>query len=148
MAAGRKIVADMFARFLNITLDEESLGRLESIVAKIERNIREDLDCSTVQGENSLRVLLGTLLAYGWGMGMHPYHNPELDNEGKPVEVRTGKDILLPMKDLKAMRYLKKDKYGRVRKALFEPDQNAQVRSQIDKLLDDIAASKWQEEEF
>jgi hypothetical protein len=52
------------------------------------------------------------------------------------------------MKDLKAMRYLKKDKYGRVRKALFEPDQNAQVRSQIDKLLDEIAASKWQEEEF
>ena len=148
MAPSRKIVADMFARFLNLSLDEETLNRLESILTKVERNIREDLDFSTVQGENSLRVLLGTLLAYSWGLGMHPYNNPEQDLEGKPVEVRTSKDILLPMRDLKAMRYLKKDKYGRVRKALFEPDQNAQVRSQIDKLLDEIAASKWQEEEF
>ena len=148
MAPSRKIVADMFARFLNLSLDEETLNRLESILTKVERNIREDLDFSTVQGENSLRVLLGTLLAYSWGLGMHPYNNPEQDLEGKPVEVRTSKDFLLPMRDLKAMRYLKKDKYGRVRKALFEPDQNAQVRSQIDKLLDEIAASKWQEEEF
>ena len=88
------------------------------------------------------------LLAYGWGLGMHPFHNPIKDLDGKLLEVRASKDILVPIKDLKAVRYLKKDKYGRVRKALFEPDQNARVRGQIDNLLSEITMTKWQEEEF
>ena len=79
---------------------------------------------------------------------MHPFHNPSQDIDGKLLEVRASKDILVPVKDLKAIRYLKKDKYGRVRKALFEPDQNARVRGQIDSLLSEIAVNKWQEEEF
>jgi hypothetical protein len=138
----------MFSRFLNIDVSDEVKGRLVSLVERIELSIREDLDLSTVQGENTLRVLLGTLLAYGWGLGMHPYHNPSKDLEGKPIEVRASKDILVTLSDLKALRYLKKDKYGRVRKVLFEPDQNARVRSQIDGLLLEISASKWQEGEF
>ncbi len=143
-----KVVEEMFARFLNIEVTEEVQEKLISLVERIEKSVREDLDLSTVQGENTLRVLLGTLLAYGWGLGMHPYHNPNTDLDGKPIEVRASKDILVTLGDLKALRYLKKDKYGRVRKVLFEPDQNARVRSQIDGLLTEITASKWQEEEF
>ena len=148
MAETRKVVTEMFSRFLNIELGEESTERLVALVDKVESSIDSDLDLSTVQGRNTLKVLLGTLLAYGWGIGMHPYHNPDYDLDGRLLEVRASKDILVTLKDLKALRYLKKDQYGRVKKALFEPDQNARVRSQIDGLLGDIHSSKWQEEEF
>ncbi len=148
MAATQKVVAEMFSRFLNIEVEEDVMPKLVSLVEKVESSIREDLDLTTVQGENTLKALLGTLLAYGWGLGMHPFHNPPQDLEGKLLEVRASKDILVPVKDLKAVRYLKKDKYGRVRKALFEPDQNARVRGQIDSLLSEIAVNKWQEDEF
>jgi len=148
MAVTRKVVAEMFSRFLNIELDDEVLDKLVALIDRVEDSIRKDLDLSTVQGEKNLKALLGTLLAYGWGLGMHPYYNPSVDQEGKLLEVRASKDILVPVKDLKAVRYVKKDQYGRVRKALFEPDQNARVRGQIDSLLSDISASKWQEEDF
>lgn len=148
MAETRKVVTEMFSRFLNIQVEGEALERLVALVDKVESSIDEDLDLSTVQGRNTLKVLLGTLLAYGWGIGMHPFHNPERDMDGRPLEVRVSKDILVTLKDLQALRYLKKDQYGRVKKALFEPDQNARVRSQIDGLLTEIHSSKWQEEEF
>ena len=148
MADTRKIVVEMFSRFLNIEVSDDVQERLVSLVEKIEKSIHDDLDLSTVQGENTLKVLLGTILAYGWGIGMHPFHNPDQDQDGNVLEVRASKDIMVPIKDVKAIRYLKKDKYGRVKKALFEPDQNARVRSQIDGLLEEIAVNKWQEEEF
>jgi len=148
MALTRKAVEEAFSRFLNITPDDDTMEKLVGLVDRVETSIRDDLDLSTVQGENNLRTLLSTLLAYGWGLGMHPFHNPTQDLEGRALEVRASKDILVAIKDLKAVRYLKKDKFGRVRKALFEPDQNARVRGQIESMLTEIALSKWQEEEF
>jgi len=147
MAETSKILADMFERFLGIQIDADIQEKLVSIVDKVEASIRDDMSLDTVQGQNTLRMLLGTLVAYGWGLGMHPFHNPPRDREGRTLEVRASKDILVPVEDLQSIRYLKKDKYGRVRKALFEPDQNARVRSQIDGLLAEIAVNKWQEEE-
>jgi hypothetical protein len=38
---------------------------------------------------------------------------------------------------------LQKDSYGRVKKVLFEPDQNARIRGQIDTILGEIASEKW-----
>ena len=148
MADTQKVVAEMFSRFLNIEVNDETMNRLVNLVEKVEGSIDEDLDLGTVQGQNTLKALLGTLLAYAWGIGMHPYHNPDYDSEGHLLEVRASRDILVPIKDLKAVRYLKKDQYGRIKKALFEPDQNARVRSQIDGLLTEIHQNKWQEEEF
>jgi hypothetical protein len=148
MADTKKILAEMFSRFLNIDVSDEVQDKLLSLTEKIEKSIHEDLDLSTVQGQNTLKILLGTLVAYSWGIGMHPFHNPDTDLDGNFVEVRSSKDIMVPLKDLKAIRYLKKDKYGRVKKALFEPDQNARIRSQIDGLLEEITVNKWQEEEF
>ena len=66
--------------------------------------------------------------------------------DGKPIEVKVCKDILVPMDHLKSIRYLKKDSYGRVKKALFEPDQNARIRGQIDSILGEIATEKWSDE--
>jgi len=148
MADTQKTMAEMFARFLNIELPGDVYEKVIPLLEKIEKSILEDLDLSTVQGKNTLKVLLSTLLTYGWGIGMHPFHNPETDLSNKLLEVRASKDILVPVKDMQAIRYLKKDKYGRVRKALFETDQNSRVRRQIDDLLGEITANKWQEEEF
>ena len=50
------------------------------------------------------------------------------------------------MDTLKAIRYVKKDEYGRVRKALFEPDQNARIWTQIDDILTTIVKDKWQDD--
>ena len=50
------------------------------------------------------------------------------------------------METLRSIRYVKKDEYGRVRKALFEPDQNARIWSQIDDMLGGIVREKWQDD--
>ena len=44
--------------------------------------------------------------------------------------------------DVKSLRYVKKDTDGRVKKALFEPDQNQRVKQQIDDILGEISAAK------
>ena len=83
------------------------------------------------------------MVVHGWGLGMHPDNNPNADQDQKPIEVKVCKDILVPMEHLKSLRYLKKDSYGRVKKVLFEPDQNARIRGQIDSILGEIASEKW-----
>ena len=35
--------------------DEDTLGKLVGLVERVESSIRDDLDLSTVQGENNLR---------------------------------------------------------------------------------------------
>jgi hypothetical protein len=85
------------------------------------------------------------MFVHGWGIGMHPFNNPDRNLDERPIEVRVSKDILIPMENLKALRYVKKDEEGRVKKVLFEPDQNERIRGQIDNLLDKIATEKWGE---
>jgi hypothetical protein len=41
---------------------------------------------------------------------------------------------------------VQKDEYGRVKKALFEPDQNARIWNQIDDMLVRLAKEKWRED--
>ncbi|MBK6899312.1 MAG: hypothetical protein IPH09_08600 [bacterium] len=48
------------------------------------------------------------------------------------------------MEDLKSLRYIKKDADGRVKKALFEPDQNQRIRQHIDAILSDVS-QRWDE---
>ena len=143
MAQTRKVVEEMFARFLNIDIPEPLTERLLRLIERIENSITDDLDLSTVQGQNTLKVLLGTLVSYAWGLGMHPFNNPVLDRDGEALEIRSSKDILVPVRDVQAIRYVKKDRHGRVKKVLFEPDQNARVRGQIDDLLTEISLKKW-----
>jgi len=146
MADTQTVVEKMFARFLNLEVSEDILQRLVTLVSKVEHSIGEDLDLDSVQGQNTLKVLLSTLVVYGWGLGMHPYNNPDADREGHALEVRASRDILVPMRDLQAIRYVKKDRHGQIKKVLFEPDQNARVRSQIDNLLTEISLKKWEDE--
>jgi hypothetical protein len=136
-----RILAEMFSRLLNVRISPANVKKLSHVIDGVIGKVEASLDLETVQGRNTFRALVCSMVAHGWGMGMHPDNNPECDIHGKELEVKVCKDILVPISSLQALRYLKRDEYGRVRKALFEPDQNARIRGHIDTVLDDISSS-------
>jgi hypothetical protein len=138
-----KILKTMFARLLQIEIDDPLLQKLCAVIDSVTERVGGNFDLETVQGQNTFRALLCSMVVHGWGNGMHPYHNPAANQDGNPVEVRVSKDILMSMLDLQALRYVKKDSQGRVKQALFEPDHNARVRQQIDDILAEISQDKW-----
>jgi len=141
-----KMLNEMFARLLNIEVDPAVVEKLVPVVAGVSEKIKGTLDLDTVQGQNTFRALICSMIAHGWGLGMHPDNNPRRNLDDKRLEVKVCKDILVPMETLKAIRYVQKDEYGRVKKALFEPDQNARIWNQIDEMLGQVVKEKWQED--
>ncbi len=146
MSATSKILNEMFGRLLGIQVGPHVTDKLSPVIDGVIEKVHGNIDLDTVQGQNTFRALICSMVVHGWGLGMHPDNNPVADADGKPIEVKVCKDILVPMDSLKAIRYLKKDSYGRVKKALFEPDQNARIRGQIDTILGEIATEKWTDE--
>lgn len=140
-----QILRTMFSRLLNLEVDEGQEARLSAVIDSVMERVTGNFDLETVQGQNTFRALLCSMVVHGWGNGMHPYHNPMSDKDGHNLEVRVSKDILMGMEDLQALRYVKKDDHGRVKKALFEPDQNQRVKQQIDDILNEVASDKWPE---
>jgi hypothetical protein len=145
MSVVEKMLREMFARLINIEVSDSVIQRLIPVIDGVTEKINGQLDLETVQGQNTFRALICSMIAHGWGLGMHPDNNPSTNLDGKPLEVKACKDILIPMDTLKSIRYVKKDEYGRVKKALFEPDQNARIWSSIDDMLGRLAKDKWQE---
>jgi hypothetical protein len=141
-----KMLTEMFARLLNVEITPQVMKKLIPVVSGVSEKIHGTLDLDTVQDQNTFRALICSMIAHGWGLGMHPDNNPKTNLDGKPLEVKVCKDILVPMETLQSIRYVKKDEYGRVRKALFEPDQNARIWNQIDEMLVRIAKEKWHDE--
>jgi hypothetical protein len=137
-----KILKTMFARLLQMEVDDELVHKLCAVIDSVTDRVGGNFDLETVQGQNTFRALLCSMVVHGWGNGMHPYHNPGANREGDPVEVRVSKDILVQMEDLQSLRYVKKDAEGRVKQALFEPDHNVRVRQQIDDILAEISREK------
>ena len=137
-----KILKEMFTRLLQIEVDDELVTKLCAVIDSVTDRVGGNFDLETVQGQNTFRALLCSMVVHGWGNGMHPYHNPGTNLEGIPLEIRVSKDILVGMEDLQALRYVKKDAKGRVKQALFEPDHNARVRQQIDDILTEISRDK------
>ena len=140
-----QILKTMYARLLQLEIEPNMIDKLVSVVDSVMERLGESIDLDSVQGQNTFRALMCSMIVHGWGNGMHPFHNPSANLEGEPVEVRVSKDILMQMEDLKSLRYIKKDKEGRVKKALFEPDQNSRVRQQIEDILDEVSRSKRQD---
>ncbi|RKZ10795.1 hypothetical protein DRQ53_09175 [bacterium] len=136
-----RILTEMFSRLLNVKVSQANVGKLSHVIDGVIDKVEASLDLDTVQGRNTFRALVCSMVAHGWSMGMHPDNNPARDQDGKEVEVRVCKDILIPVSSLQALRYIKRDEKGRVAKALFEPDQNARIRGHIDSILDDISSS-------
>jgi len=141
-----KMLSEMFARLLNIQLSPKVMEKLVPVIEGVTNKIKGTIDLDTVQGQNTFKALICSMVAHGWGLGMHPDNNPDTNLDGKPLEVKVCKDILVSMETLKAIRYVKRDQYGRVRKALFEPDQNARIWGQIDEMLKRLAREKWHDD--
>lgn len=141
-----KMLGEMFSRLLNIEIPPTVVEKLVRVVEGVSDKIEGPLDLDTVQGQNTFRAIICSMIAHGWGLGMHPDNNPQRNLDDKPLEVKVCKDILVPMETLKAIRYVQRDEYGRVKKALFEPDQNARIWNQIDDMLGRIVKEKWQED--
>lgn len=137
-----RILAEMFSRLLNVRISPANIKKLSHVIDGVIDKVEASLDLETVQGRNTFRALVCSMVAHGWGMGMHPDNNPARDLNGKELEVKVCKDILIPISSLQALRYVKRDEYGRVKQALFEPDQNARIRGHIDSVLDDISSSR------
>ncbi len=138
-----KILAEMFSRLLNMKVSPSVARKLSYVVDGVIQKVQGSIDLETSQGQNTFRALICSMVVHGWGLGMHPDNNPPQTVEGRDVEVQVCKDILVPMSSLQSLRFVKKDKYGRVKKALFEPDQNMRIRGQIDGILQEISDKKW-----
>jgi hypothetical protein len=145
MSVVEKMLREMFARLINIEPNDQVIEKLIPVIEGVTEKVNGQLDLETVQGQNTFRALICSMVAHGWGLGMHPDNNPVANLDEKPLEVKACKDILIPMETLKSIRYVKKDQYGRVKKALFEPDQDARIWSSIDDMLGRLAKDKWQE---
>ncbi|MCP4293251.1 MAG: hypothetical protein GY780_15615 [bacterium] len=138
-----KILKTMFARLLQLEIEDKLSEKLCAVIDSVTDRVGGNFDLDTVQGQNTFRALLCSMVVHGWGNGMHPYHNPAKNQEGVPLEVRVSKDILMSIGDVQALRYVKKDNQGRVKQALFEPDHNIRIRQQIDDILGEISKDKW-----
>ena len=136
-----RILVEMFSRLLNMRVSPSTIKKLTHVVDGVLKKVEGSLDLQTPQGQNTFRALVCSMVVHGWGLGMHPDNNPAEDLSGKELEVKVCKDILVPMSSVQSLRYVQRDKFGRVKKALFEPDQNARIRGHIDSILGEIAAN-------
>jgi hypothetical protein len=136
-----RILVEMFSRLLNMRVSPSTVKKLTHVVDGVLKKVEGSLDLETPQGQNTFRALICSMVVHGWGLGMHPDNNPAEDLSGKELEIKVCKDILVPMSSVQSLRYVQRDKFGRVKKALFEPDQNARIRGHIDSILGEIAAS-------
>jgi hypothetical protein len=145
MEITEKILREVFHRLLNTDPKQEVLGKLQVVIDSVLDKFQETFDLDTIQRQNTFRAIICSMFVHGWGMGMHPFNNPNANLDGKGIDVRVSKDILIPLEHIKALRYVQKDEQGRIKKVLFEPDQNARIKQQIDKLLEKITKEKWGE---
>jgi hypothetical protein len=143
MQITEKILREVFHRLLNMEPKEETVKKLRTVIDGIMEKFQDQFSLDTVQNQNTFRAILCSMFVHGWGMGRHPFNNPNTNLDGNYIDVRVSKDILIPIEGIKALRYVKKDEQGRIKKALFEPDQNLRIRQQIDQLLEKIAREKW-----
>jgi hypothetical protein len=145
MEITEKILKEVFHRLLNTEPKQETLKKLQIVIDGMMEKFQDTFELDTVQRQNTFRAIICSMFVHGWGMGMHPYNNNDKNLDERNIEVRVSKDILIPMENIKAIRYVKKDDQGRVKKVLFEPDQNERIRGQIDNLLEKISKEKWGE---
>ncbi|MCK4235965.1 MAG: hypothetical protein KAX38_02525 [Candidatus Krumholzibacteria bacterium] len=145
MEITERILKEVFHRLLNAEPKRPVLEKLQVVIDDMMEKFQKTFELDTVQRQNTFRAVVCSMFVHGWGMGMHPFNNPNKNLDSKRIDVRVSKDILVPLEHIKALRYVKKDEHGRVKKALFEPDQDDRIRHQIDKLLDRISKEKWGE---
>lgn len=145
MQITEKILREVFHRLLSTEPKDDVVNKLQSVIDGMIDKFQDTFELDTVQRQNTFRAIICSMIVHGWGIGMHPFNNPDKNQDDKTIEVRVSKDILIPVENIKALRYVKKDSQGRVKKVLFEPDQDDRIRRQIDNLLEKISKEKWGE---
>ncbi len=145
MEITERILKEVFHRLLNTEPKKGILIKLQIVIDGMMDKFQETFELDTVQRQNTFRAIICSMFVHGWGMGMHPFNSLDKNLDNKSIDVRVSKDILIPLENIKALRYVKKDKEGRIKKVLFEPDQNDRIKNQIDGLLDKITREKWGE---
>jgi hypothetical protein len=146
MSDTRSVLAQMFETMAKLQIEARLLDQMAAVVDALIERLERRIDLEKEEDWNHLRVAFCGMVAHGWSLGMNPYHNPDTRVGGEPLEVRVSRDILAPIDVLKSIRYVKKDKAGRIRQALFEPSDAARFREQIDGMLDDIARKGFEPE--
>jgi hypothetical protein len=145
MEITEKILREVFHRLLSTEPKDDVAEKLGSVIDGMIEKFQDTFELDTIQRQNTFRAIICSMIVHGWGIGMHPFNNPDKNLDDKTIEVRVSKDILIPLENIKALRYVKKDAQGRVKKVLFEPDQDDRIRRQIDNLLNKISKEKWGE---
>ena len=143
MVETRDVLRQMFASLLKVSLDDDVLEQITPVVEGIHERLVSSLELETVEAQRRLRIALCGILAHGWAMGLSPFNTPNSTLDGAPLEVRVSRDILVPLQTLKSLRHVKKDQYGRVEKAFFEPGAEGRMRESIDRLLTDLSRRHW-----
>ena len=139
------IVQQMFINLAKLRLEPEIIERITPVVDGLMQRLKGNLDLSTEEGWNRLRIALCGMLAHGWALGMSPFNSPDENVDGDSIEVRVSRDILAPLEVLKSIRYAKKDSHGRIQKVLFEPSAEVRAKEQIDKILREVEQKHWKD---
>ncbi|MBN2072091.1 MAG: hypothetical protein JW814_11610 [Candidatus Krumholzibacteriota bacterium] len=145
MEITERILKEVFHRLLNTEPKQEVLNKLQIVIDGMMEKFQDTFELDSIQRQNTFRAIICSMFVHGWGMGMHPFNSNDKNLDDRSIEVRVSKDILMPLENIKALRYVKKDEDGRIKKVLFEPDQNDRIKNQIDGLLDKISREKWGE---
>ncbi len=143
MTQTQEIISQMFVNLAKLKLEPDVVDRMSPVVDGLIQRLRGNIDLSTEEGWNRMRIALCGMLAHGWALGMSPFNSPDVNVDGETLEVRVSKDILTPLEVLKSIRYAKKDSHGRIQKVLFEPSSETIAKEQIDKILKDIEDKHW-----
>ncbi len=146
MTATNEIIQQMFVNLTKLRLEPEIVDRMSPVVDGLIQRLKGNLDLTSDEGWNRLRIALCGMLAHGWALGMSPFNSPEENVDGDAIEVRVSRDILAPLEVLKSIRYVKKDEHGRIQKVLFEPSAETKVKEQIDRILKDVEFKHWKGE--
>ena len=146
MTATKDIIQQMFVNLAKLQLEGDIVDRMAPVVDGLLQRLKGNLDLSTEEGWNRLRIALCGMLAHGWALGMSPFNSPDENIEGRPIEVRVSRDILAPLEVLKSIRYAKKDDQGRIQKVLFEPSAETKAKEQIDGILREIEMKHWRDQ--
>ena len=80
-----KILNTMFSRLLQMDVEPQLAAKLCAVIDSVIAKVGGSFDLETVQGQNTFRALLCSMVVHGWGNGMHPFNNPRLNQEGHPV---------------------------------------------------------------
>jgi hypothetical protein len=143
MSDTAKLVNQMFVNLVKLRLDDRISKQAASVVDGVVDKVLSESPEASEETRRRIRIALCGMLAHGWALGMNPFNSPDITVDGKPLEVRVSRDILIQMEALKSLRCVTRDKLGRVEKAFFEPSAESKVKERIDKILDEIARKHW-----